>query len=196
MKTYTIVLASLFIAACSSAPKVNNVQAVQPTNINVSEAKPSNESLINSVKKSDIESGRLAAEKLENERLAKEKLAADKLAGDIQALNKQSVYFDFDKFSVDSKFIDVIQQQAEFVKTHASDSVNLQGNTDERGSSEYNLALGDKRAYAVQKSLEMLGVTLSQINATSFGESQPRLECHDESCWKENRRVDFVHKQN
>ena len=108
----------------------------------------------------------------------------------LQELQKKSVYFDFDKFDVKAEYRDVIQQQSDYVKANPS-SVTVEGNADERGSSEYNLALGNKRAAAVAKMMGVLGVKRDQINVVSFGEEKPRTTCHDETCWAENRRVDF-----
>ncbi|MGB8410375.1 MAG: OmpA family protein, partial [Gallionella sp.] len=85
-------------------------------------------------------------------------------------------------------------KQAAFLKAHNNDVVTIEGNCDERGSPEYNLALGDRRADAARKSLEILGVPETQIKVVSFGLEKPRLTCHEERCWKENRRDDFVHK--
>jgi len=119
---------------------------------------------------------------------------ADQLASEMQALQQQSTYFDFDKSVVKQEYQDAIKKQAEFIKGHSNDVVTLEGNADERGSTEYNLALGNKRATAVKRTLEILGVPSQQIRTVSFGESRPRSLCHEEECWKENRRVDFVHK--
>jgi peptidoglycan-associated lipoprotein len=119
---------------------------------------------------------------------------SSKLAAEIQNLQKQSVYFDFDKSVVKPEYRDLVRNQAEFIKAHKNDIVTVEGNCDERGSSEYNLALGSRRAKAVAKSLELDGVPVAQIKVLSFGEEKPRLSCHEEKCWKENRRADFVHK--
>ena len=107
-----------------------------------------------------------------------------------QEMESKSVYFDFDHYIVKPEYREIIQQQAEFLKANTS-SVTLEGNSDERGSAEYNLALGDKRAHAVSKALEIFGVKSNQINVVSFGEEKPRSNCHEEKCWNENRRVDF-----
>jgi peptidoglycan-associated lipoprotein len=123
-------------------------------------------------------------------------LAADKLAASTQYLQKQSIYFDFDQFAIKPEYRDVIQQQAELVIAYKNDIVTVQGNADERGSDEYNLALGDRRANAARKNLELQGVPSSQIKTVSFGEEKPRLSCHEEKCWKENRRDDFIHTVN
>lgn len=104
--------------------------------------------------------------------------------------------FDYAKFSVKPEYQDIIQKQAQFINDHKNDIVTVEGNTDERGSSEYNLALGDKRANAARNNLKLLGVPDAQINTTSLGEDKLRLSCHEEKCWAEDRRDDFVHKLN
>jgi len=108
----------------------------------------------------------------------------------LREMQKKSVYFDFNEFTIKPEYREVIQQQADFMKAHGN-TVTLEGNSDERGSSEFNLALGSKRANSVRKALEFLGVPSSQIKSVSFGEEKPKLSCHEEKCWQENRRVDF-----
>jgi peptidoglycan-associated lipoprotein len=127
--------------------------------------------------------------------LTQAEIETQKLTEQLQELKSQSVYFDFDSSAIKPEYKKIINNQADFVKSHRTDIVTLEGNCDERGSSEYNLALGDKRANIVRKELELLGVPASQIKTVSFGEEKPRLTCHEERCWKENRRVDFDHKQ-
>lgn len=114
----------------------------------------------------------------------------DLTSAQLQDMQKKSVYFDRDEFIVKAEFNSLIQQQAQYAKANRL-GITLEGNTDERGSSEYNLALGNKRANAVKKSLEIMGVPSKQINTVSFGEEKPRSTCHEEKCWQENRRVDF-----
>lgn len=171
MKKIAAVLISLLMAACASSPKIDSSQI----------SKTSNNATVS-------DSSALSAAELESRRLAAEKAA-------MQELQKQSIYFDFDQFSVKTKFQSNIQKQADFIKAHSNDVVTLEGNADERGSNEYNLALGDKRASSVRKSLGMLGVSEKQIRTISLSDEKPRLLCHEEKCWAENRRVDFVHKQ-
>ena len=125
--------------------------------------------------------------------LSQTEIDAQALKSQLSALQKKSVYFAFDSAKVAAEYNDNIQQQAAFIKAHPKDSVTLAGNADERGSEEYNLALGQKRAAAVHHEFTLLGVQDAKVKAMSYGESKPRLTCHDESCWKENRRVDFVH---
>ena len=182
MMKMTVVLASLLLAACASAPKDSSQTtgtgsnlASQPNSQSAS-VKPEESGKITQATTAETESRRLAAE--------------------AEALQKQSVYFDFDMFTIKPEYRDVVQLQAAFIKAHKNSIVTLEGNADERGSNEYNLALGDKRANAVRKNLELLGVPAAQIRSVSMGEEKPRLSCHEEKCWKENRRNDFIHKLN
>jgi peptidoglycan-associated lipoprotein len=108
-------------------------------------------------------------------------------------LAKESVYFDFDKSNIKPEFEDTVKKQADFLMANKNDTVTLEGNCDERGSTEYNLALGERRAFSVERALKTLGVPADQMKTISYGESRPRLTCHEEKCWKENRRVDFMH---
>jgi peptidoglycan-associated lipoprotein len=119
--------------------------------------------------------------------------ASKPLSSETQSLQTQSVYFDFDESAVKPAFKDDIQKQAAFMKAHKNEIVTLEGNCDERGSAEYNLALGQRRADAVKKLLLVAGIRHGQIKAASEGKEKPRLACHEEKCWKENRRVDFVY---
>ena len=118
---------------------------------------------------------------------------AARLRQQVADLEGKSVYFDFDAFVVKSDYDAMLRDQAGFLKANPGDKLVVQGNTDERGGSEYNLALGQKRAEAVRKALAVLGAPADRIEATSFGKEKPRAACHDESCWSQNRRDDFVH---
>jgi peptidoglycan-associated lipoprotein len=103
------------------------------------------------------------------------------------------VYFDYDKYDVKDQYAAVVRSNAEYLaKTSAA--IELDGNADERGSREYNMALGQKRADAVKKALAVLGVKTDRIETVSFGEDKPKGTGHDEAAWAENRRVDFVQK--
>ena len=126
--------------------------------------------------------------------LSAAELEARKIAEERAALGKQSVYFAFDKFNIEAKYADVLKNQAAFTNAHAKDAISIEGNADERGSREYNLALGQKRAEAVRKALVTMGVSDSRLEAVSFGSEKPRADCHEEKCYAENRRVDFNHK--
>jgi len=108
------------------------------------------------------------------------------------SLDNQSVYFDFDKSAVRQDQYSAVREHANLANTYASDHITLQGNCDERGGHEYNLALGQRRADAVKKRLALLGVAQSRIETVSLGKEKPRAICHEEKCWAENRRADFI----
>lgn len=108
------------------------------------------------------------------------------------SLDRNSIYFDFDKYAVKPDEESVIAQHAKALETYPRDYLTLQGNCDERGSSEYNLALGQRRADTVKERLVLLGVPAARIETVSFGKEKPREACHQERCWAENRRADFV----
>jgi len=110
-------------------------------------------------------------------------------------LSEQSVYFDFDSYSIKDKYETVIAEDFKYLQQLPARKLQLQGNADERGSREYNLALGDKRAQAVKRRLLLLGVPESRVEAVSFGKEKPRVLGHDEAAWSENRRVDFQNER-
>lgn len=109
-------------------------------------------------------------------------------------LAKRSVYFDYDSFIVKDEFKPVVEAHAKYLSSNKSRKILIQGNTDERGGREYNLALGQKRAEAVRKSLSLLGVSDAQMEAVSFGEEKPKAQGSDEAAWAENRRADIVYQ--
>ncbi len=111
-----------------------------------------------------------------------------------RALMEKSIYFDYDSYAVKADYRSQIDANGRFLTANRARKVIIQGNTDERGGSEYNLALGQKRAEAVRKQLALVGVPESQIEAVSLGKEKPRATTHDEAGWAENRRADFVYQ--
>lgn len=108
-------------------------------------------------------------------------------------LSRRSVYFDFDSFTIKDEYRPIVEAHAKYLVSNKVRKVVVQGNTDERGSREYNLALGQKRAEAVRRSLTSLGVADAQIEAVSFGEEKPKSAGTDEAAFAENRRADIVY---
>jgi peptidoglycan-associated lipoprotein len=106
-------------------------------------------------------------------------------------LAARSVFFAYDNFAVDAKYQPLVQAHGQFLQSHPQVQIRIEGNTDERGSREYNLALGDKRAQVVAKQLELMGAKPAQIEPVSYGEERPKAEGHDEAAWAENRRADI-----
>jgi peptidoglycan-associated lipoprotein len=101
------------------------------------------------------------------------------------------ILFDFDSYVIKPEYQDLIEQHARFLQAHHDSNVSLEGHTDERGSREYNLSLGQKRAEAVRRALTLAGASDSQLEAVSFGKEKPAAEGHDESAWSQNRRVEL-----
>ncbi len=108
-------------------------------------------------------------------------------------LSKRSVLFDYDSYVIKSEFGPLVEAHAKFLVAHPKMKMLIQGNTDERGSREYNLALGQKRADAVKKALSLLGVSESQIESVSLGEEKPSCSDSTETCWSANRRGDMLY---
>ncbi|EYS91254.1 membrane protein [Cupriavidus sp. SK-4] len=117
--------------------------------------------------------------------------AADPLNDPNSPLAKRSVYFDFDSYSVKSDYQGMLGEHAKYLGSNKGRKILIQGNTDERGTSEYNLALGQKRAEAVRRSLASMGVPDTQMEAVSLGKEKPKAAGHDEASWAENRRADI-----
>ena len=109
-------------------------------------------------------------------------------------LSKRSVYFDYDQNSVKEEFRPLVTAHGKYLSQNRSAHVTVQGNTDERGSREYNLALGQRRADAVKQMMTLSGATASQIETVSFGEEKPRANGKDEQSYSENRRADIVYR--
>jgi peptidoglycan-associated lipoprotein len=108
--------------------------------------------------------------------------------------DNRSVFFPFDVDAVQAGDRANVQAQGEYLNKNKNAKVRIEGNCDERGSSEYNLALGQRRANNVKKLLVLSGAKASQIETVSFGEEKPRCAEHNEACWSQNRRADIVSK--
>lgn len=111
-------------------------------------------------------------------------------------LFQRSVYFDFNEYTVQTKYQKQLSAHASFLKANAKQKIIIQGNTDERGTAEYNLALGQRRSDAVRRSLNLMGVSDDQMEAVSFGKEKPKSEGDNEAAWVENRRADIVYITN
>ncbi len=104
-------------------------------------------------------------------------------------LSTRKIYFDFDRSEIRPEFADVLRAHAAYLAGHPSTTVVVEGHCDERGSREYNIALGERRANAVKQFLEAEGVDPAQINTISYGEERPEAFGHDEAAWALNRRA-------
>ena len=109
-------------------------------------------------------------------------------------LSKRTLLFDFDSAAIRDEYRSLLEAHAAFLKENPASKIILQGNTDERGSREYNLALGQRRAESVYKALSLLGVPETQMEAVSLGEEKPVAEGHDEQAWQQNRRTQIIYQ--
>lgn len=111
-------------------------------------------------------------------------------AADLAA--KHSVYFDLDKSDLKPESADTISLWAKYLTQNSASKARIEGNCDERGSREYNVGLGERRANAVAQALEAQGVSPSQVSTVSYGKEKPVCSEHKEACWSQNRRGDLV----
>lgn len=171
---FAMIFASLLLAACVSTPPSKDETVARPAD---QSATPG----------ADL--GVPTTPSVSTEGMTESAKAAQQ-----QGLQDKSIYFDFDQFVIKPEFRDLLRQHAGILQAHSRDSVTLEGNADERGSAEYNLAIGNKRAYAVKSQLMLMGIAATRIQLVSYGEEKPRANCHEESCWQQNRRVDVVYR--
>lgn len=163
----TTLSAAVFLAACSSTPKAP--EAVAPTPMPTKEPA-----------------------KVDN-RMVMPVVAVDPLDDPKGPLAQRSVYFDFDSYVIKPDYKQLTTAHSAYLESHKARKVVVQGNADERGGREYNLALGQKRAEAVRKALAAMGVSEAQMEAISFGKEKPKALGHDEASWSQNRRADIVY---
>ena len=161
-------LLALLIAGCSSTPDSEPAAPV--------------DSRSNDGKVATVTAGNMDSRKLPPE-----------LTDPKSILSKRSIYFDYDRFDIKPEYKDLVAAHAQFMTGHRQFRILIQGNTDDRGSREYNLALGQKRADAVKKQLVLLGVREDQVEAVSLGEEKPKNVGHDEAAYAENRRSDILY---
>ncbi len=121
-------------------------------------------------------------------------VVVDPLNDPTSILAKRSVYFPFDVSAVQEADKPIVEAHGKYLSEHPDRKVRVEGNADERGSNEYNLALGQRRADSVKKMLILSGAMASQIETVSYGEEKPVCTEHNEACWKQNRRSDIKYQ--
>jgi len=114
-------------------------------------------------------------------------------AGDAALLAQRKVYFDYDSSEIKPEYAAMLREHGKWLSIDRNLRVRLEGNTDERGSAEYNIGLGERRAQAVRRALLLQGAVDAQITTISYGEERPVAEGHTEAEWSQNRRVDLVY---
>jgi peptidoglycan-associated lipoprotein len=169
---------ALLLAACASTP----LEEQPPAPVTDSTAQPG------------AQPGASGADPRAVARVDATPKGVDPLNDPASPLAKRSVYFDFDSFVVKPEFQGVVEAHGKYLVANPARRVTIEGHADERGSREYNLALGQKRAEAVKSRLRLLGVAEAQIEAVSFGEEKPAATGANESAWAQNRRADLNYK--
>lgn len=172
--THSIIIlgSALVLAACSSAPPLNDRAPIVDRPAVPAQGASENNRSVGTVNTQSV----------------------DPLQDAKGVLAQRSFYFDYDSYVLKAEAQPVIEAHAKYLTTNKQRKVVIQGNTDERGGREYNLALGQKRAEAVRKSLSLLGVSDAQMEAVSFGKEKPKALGSDEAAWAENRRADLVYQ--
>ena len=143
--------------------------------------------------------GMAAGEAVEEGAAAQGLGAGDEFAGmslddPASPLAQRTIYFAFDSAEVTDEGRQIIETHAKYLAAHPEAKVVLEGHTDERGSREYNIGLGERRAQAVRRMMEFLGALPQQITTLSYGEEKPAVEGHDEEAWAKNRRVEIIYQ--
>ncbi len=116
---------------------------------------------------------------------------ATRMRAAIQAFESTHIYFDFDKADIKAEAKPVLEKKAEFLRANGAYKVMIEGHCDERGTNEYNMALGDRRAKAAMKYLNALGISADRMSTISYGEERPADPGHNEAAWAKNRRSEF-----
>lgn len=180
-KIIAVAIASIFLVACKSTPmkdKPAGVEDKSPTAV----TKPADSGADTSgVKEVVVDSNANNA-------------GNNPLKDPNNILSKRNIYFDFDSDAVKAEYRPIIEAHAKYLLAHADAKMVVQGNTDERGTREYNLSLGQRRSVAVKKALNLLGVQDKQIETVSYGEEKAAVNCADEDCYQKNRRADIVYE--
>jgi len=134
--------------------------------------------------------------KLEEERLKAEQMRKEedrmKAEGEKTRFENENIYFDFDKSNLKLEAQEILKRKADHLKKNPNAKVVIEGHADERGTAEYNLALGDRRANSAMKFLENLGIAEARMKTISYGEERPLDPGHNEAAWAKNRRAQFV----
>lgn len=153
--------------------------------------KPASAAATKGTETAGVSSGALSGQSLDGKSM--DQSGVDPRKDPASPLSKRSIYFDFDSFVVKDDYRPIIQSHASYLAARPNARIIIQGNADARGSREYNLALGQKRAEAVRSAFAILGVRDSQMEAVSFGEEKPRRFGTSEEDYAENRRADIVY---
>lgn len=148
------------------------------------------------------EAAKLAAEKAKQEEIARQRALDEKRRKEEAAMRKitaarnlfmnEDIYFDFDRSDLKPETQEILKGKADWLRSNSGESVIIEGHCDERGTNDYNLALGDRRAQSAKNFLKDLGIEKSRLTTISYGEERPADPRHNEDAWSKNRRAHFV----
>lgn len=176
MKKYLLMVLAVFLLGCESTKPTKPADVVDKSD-NATNTAQTNAAASSSGVKNPGVSGNT--------------VAADPTKDANNVLSKRIIYFDYDKDLVRDEFANLIQAHAKYLNENKGRKIKLEGHADERGSREYNVTLGQRRADTVRKALSVLGVTADRVETISFGEDKPKSGGHDEAAWAQNRRVEI-----
>ena len=178
MRKNVLVLVALcsavLLAGCPSKPRP------QPTGTNVSSGTTTDQSQTSGANSSNAQGQQTEA-------------GGESAGPSGEQLKNRTIYFDFDSSEIKSEYNELITAHARYLAANSTKRVRIEGNTDERGSREYNIGLGERRAQAVRRVLMLQGVNESQITTVSYGEERPAVTGHTEEAWARNRRANIVY---
>ena len=173
-KGTVVLLSSMMLWGCSSTPKTTTAPVV-----GAQTTAPVSAPTTSTMNDTDMNTGA--------------RMVMDELSDPNSPLAKRTVYFDFDKSDIKPEARQIIEHHSKYLSANSSTRIVLQGHGDERGTREYNLSLGERRARAVQQVMTLMGVSPSQLELVSYGEERPAAMGHDEGAWALNRRVELVY---
>ena len=175
---WKIAALALLLSACNSTP-------MKPAQVDPSVTRPINTQQENTSAEAPAAPNKITIKTVDVDS-SKDQMSASELA-------KRQIFFDYDSDAIRDEYKGLIENHAKYLAAHPQTKVVLQGNTDERGTHEYNLSLGQRRAAAVKNALNIQGVNDQQIETVSYGEERSKQNCGDEDCFQHDRRVDVVY---
>lgn len=186
MKRIFLCLLAVFLIFSCAKPKV---VSTSPKEITPAEKEEPKKEIAPKVEEMDV-TKKLNPEEVSPQMIAKAQMTNDNIEKENSVLAKM-IHFDFDKYELKKEAKDVLNEIAEYLRAHPTVRIIIEGHCDERGTREYNLALGMKRAEVAKKYLVDLGIDAKRIEITSFGEDKPLVNEHNEEAWAKNRRDEF-----
>lgn len=175
------------LAGCSSLGKAKNADGMQDGDVSVEDRNADS---------SGLEGGKAYGSDLNSERqvtVGEDGNQDSRFNDPSNPLSHRTVYFDYDSSSVRAEDLPVLEAHAAYLSANPNVNIRVEGHTDDRGSREYNLALGERRALAIRQILMLQGASINQFQVTSYGEERLAIEGYDESAWSKNRRVELTY---